>query len=65
MSLFSNPLRGAPASAYPAAAAVLAAAMAFYWFVVPGLNGITGVVTLAIPTVLLVVGWVRALTKKA
>jgi hypothetical protein len=64
-SLFVNPLRNAPAAAYPGAALVLAAALAFYWFVVPGLNGTTGVVTLAIPTLLLAVGWVRALTRKA
>jgi hypothetical protein len=44
---------------------VLAAALAFYWFVVPGLNGVTGLVTLAIPTALLAAGWLRALTKKA
>ncbi len=64
-SLFANPLSGAPAAAYPAAALVLAAALAFYWWVVPGLNGLTGVVTLAVPAVLLAVGWARALTRKA
>ena len=64
-SLFANPLGQAPAAAYLGAALVLAAALAFYWFVVPGLNGTTGVVTLAIPALLLAVGWVRALTKKA
>jgi hypothetical protein len=64
-SLFANPLSTASASAYPAAALVLAAALAFYWFVVPYSNGTTGVVTLAVPTVILAVGWVRALTRKA
>jgi hypothetical protein len=64
-SLFSNLLSGAPAKAYPAAALVLVAALAFYWFVVPYTNGTTGVVTLAIPTVLLAAGWVRALMRKA
>ena len=64
-SLFVNPLGNAPPGAYPGAALVLAAALAFYWFVVPGLNGLTGVVTLAIPTVLLAAGWIRALTRKA
>jgi hypothetical protein len=64
VSLFSNPLRNAPASAYPAAALVLAAAIAFYWFVVPGLNSTTGLGVLAIPTVLLAIGWARALTAK-
>jgi hypothetical protein len=64
-ALFANPLSNAPAAAYPAAALALAAALAFYWFVVPYTNGTTGLVTLAIPTVLLAAGWVRALTRKA
>lgn len=64
-SLYANPLSGAPPGAYLGAALVLAAAVAFYWFVVPGLNGLTGVATLAIPTVLLAAGCVRALAKKA
>ena len=64
-SLFAKPLGNAPATAYPGAALILAAALAFYWFAVPGLNGLTGAVTLAIPTMLLAVGWVRALTRKA
>jgi hypothetical protein len=63
-SLFSNPLGNAPASAYPAAAVVLVAVLAFYWFIVPGLNAITGVITLAIPTLLLLAGWVRALGRQ-
>lgn len=63
-SLYSNPLAGAPAGAYPAAALVLAAAAAFYWFVVPGLNSLTGVLVLAVPAVLLAVGWVKALGRK-
>ena len=64
-SLFVNPLSNAPAAAYFGAALVLAAALAFYWWWVPGLNGMTGAVTLAIPAVLLAVGWGRALTRKA
>ena len=44
---------------------MLAAALAFYWFVVPGLNSLTGLVVLAVPTLLLAVGWVRALSRKA
>jgi hypothetical protein len=64
-SLYANPLSNAPARAYAGAAVVLAAALAFYWFVVPGLNSLTGVVVLAIPAVLLAAGWVRALTRKA
>lgn len=64
VSLFSNPLSNAPASAYPAATGVLVAALAFYWFVVPGLNALTGLVTLAFPAVLLAVGWVRALGRQ-
>jgi hypothetical protein len=64
-SLYVNPLNDAPPAAYLGAALVLAAALAFYWFVVPGLNALTGVLTLAVPTVLLGVGCVRALTRKA
>lgn len=64
-SLYAKPLSAAPPTAYLGAALVLAAALAFYWFVVPGLNGLTGVVTLAIPTVLLAAGCVRSLTRKA
>ena len=64
-SLFVNPLSSAPAAAYPGAALVLAAALAFYWWVVPGLNSMTGLVTLAVPALLLAAGWVRALTRKA
>jgi hypothetical protein len=62
-TLFANPLSGAPAAAYPGAALVLAAALAFYWFVVPFSNGTTGLITLAVPALLLAAGWVRALTK--
>jgi hypothetical protein len=63
-SLFANPLGSAPPAAYLGGALVLAAALAFYWFVVPGLNGLTGVVTLALPALILAVGWIRALTRK-
>ena len=65
VSLYVNPLGKAPASAYPLAALVLLAAVAFYWFVVLGLNSTTGLAVLAIPAVLLAVGWARALTRKA
>ena len=64
-SLFVNPLSKAPAAAYVGGALVLAAALAFYGFVVPYSNGPTGLVTLALPTLLLAAGWVRALTKRA
>jgi hypothetical protein len=64
-SLYVNPVSNAPASAYPSAALVLLAAIAFYWFVVRGLNSTTGLVVLAIPAVLLAAGWARALTRKA
>ena len=64
-SLFANPFGNAPAAAYLGGALVLAAALAFYWFVVPFSNGTTGLVTLAIPTLILAVGWVRALTQRA
>lgn len=63
-SLFVNPLSKAPPSAYPGAALVLAAAIAFYWFVVLGLNSTTGLVVLAIPAVLLAAGWARALNRR-
>jgi len=63
-SLFVNPLGNAPPVAYLGAALVLAAALAFYRFVVPGLNGTTGLVTLAFPALLLAVGLLRALTRK-
>jgi hypothetical protein len=63
-SLFVNPLSGAPPAAYLGAALVLAAALAFYWFVVPFSNGTTGVVTLAVPTVILAAGWARALARR-
>ena len=65
VSLSVNPMGGAPASAYPAAALVLLAAFAFYWYVVLGLNSTTGLVVLAIPAVLLAAGWISALTRKA
>ena len=64
-SLFGNSLSNAPPAAYLGGALVLAAALAFYWRVVPGLNSITGLVVLAVPTVILAIGWVRALTRKA
>jgi hypothetical protein len=64
MSLFTNPMSKASGPTYPGAAAVLVAAMAFYWFVVPGLNSTTGLVVLAVPAVLLAAGWARALGRK-
>jgi hypothetical protein len=63
-SLFVSPLSGAPAKAYVGAALVLAAALAFYWFVVPFSNGTTGLVTLIVPAVILAVGWVRSLGRR-
>lgn len=63
-SLFANPLSGAPPGAYAGAAPVLAAALAFYWFVVPFSNGTTGMITLALPAVLLAAGWLRALRRR-
>jgi len=64
-SLFGSPLSGAPARAYPGAALMLVAAAAFYWFVVPGFNSMTGLLVLAVPALLLAIGWVRALTAKS
>ena len=63
-SLFVNPLSNAPPAAYLGAALVLAAAGAFYWWVVPGLNSLTGLAVLAIPALLLAIGWVRALSRR-
>jgi hypothetical protein len=63
-SLFVNPWSNAPPAAYPGGALVLAAALAFYWFVVLGLNSTTGLVVLAVPAMILAFGWVRALTRK-
>lgn len=63
-SLFANPLSNAPAAAYLGAALVLAAALAFYGFVVPFSNGTTGLVTLAVPALILAVGWARALGRR-
>lgn len=62
-SLFANPFSGAPAKAYIAGFAVWAAAMWFFWYVVPFTNGTTGMVTLAYPGVILAVGLVNALRK--
>ena len=63
-SLFVNPLSGAPPRAYLGGGLVLAAAFAFYWFVVPFANGTTGLVTLSIPALLLGAGWARAATMR-
>jgi len=63
-SLFVNPFGSAPPGAYPGAALVLAAALAFYWFAVPGLNSLTGLVTLVVPALLLAIGWARALSRR-
>ena len=63
-SLYVNQLSNAPASAYLGGAIVLAAAGAFYWFVVLGLNSTTGLVVLAIPAVLFAIGWARALARR-
>jgi hypothetical protein len=63
-SLFVNPLGSAPPGAYAGAALALAAALGFYGFVVPGLNGTTGLVTLAVPALLLATGWVRSLARR-
>ena len=64
-SLFVNPLGNAPPAAYLGGALVLAAALAFYWFVVPGLNGTTGLAVLAVPALILAIGCARALTRRA
>jgi hypothetical protein len=63
-SLFVNPLSDAPPAAYLGGALVLAAALAFYWFVVPFTNGTTGVVTLAVPAIVLAAGAARAMMRR-
>lgn len=63
-SLFANPLGNAPAAAYLGGALVLGAALAFYWFVVPFSNGTTGLVTLAIPALIMAIGSARALSRR-
>jgi hypothetical protein len=64
-SLFVNPLGAAPLVPYLGAALVLAAALAFYWFVVPGLNSTTGLVTLAVPALLLAIGCARVVIRRS
>ena len=63
-SLFVNPLSGAPTGAYLGGGLVLAAALAFYWFVVPFSNGTTGLVTLAVPVLAFAAGLMRSLTRR-
>lgn len=63
-SLFANPLSDAPPAAYLGGALVLAAALAFYWYVVPFANGTTGLVTLAVPALVLAAGWLRSLSRR-
>jgi hypothetical protein len=62
-SVFVNPMGTASPASYAAAAVVLVSALAFYKFVVPFSNGTTGLVTLAIPSVILAFGWVRSLSR--
>ena len=64
-SLMVNPFSDAPARAYLGAAIALIAAIAFFYFVVPGLNGTTGLVTLAFPALVLAMGASRALKRRA
>ncbi|GEM_PF-1107907 len=62
-SLFANPFSGAPAKAYIGGIAIWAVAMWFFWYVVPFTNGTTGMITLAYPGVILLIGLVNALRK--
>lgn len=64
-SLYVNPFSEAPPRAYAAAATVLVAALAFYWFVVPFANGTMGLYVLAIPSLLLLTGSMRALMQRS
>jgi len=58
-SLFVNPLSGATRKACLVAAVPLVAAALFYWYVVLGLNSLTGLLVLAFPAIVLVVSAVR------
>jgi hypothetical protein len=62
-SLFVMPQGQAPLRSYAAGAALLLAALAFYAFVVPFTNGTTGLVTLAVPAMILAIGAGRALLR--
>lgn len=59
-SLFVNPLSGANRRQCLVALVPLAGALAFYWKVVLGLNSMTGLVVLALPTAAWLVALVRA-----
>jgi hypothetical protein len=59
-SLFVMPQGRAPLRAYAVGAALLLAALAFYAYVVPFSNGTTGLVTLVVPAIVLVIGAARA-----
>jgi hypothetical protein len=63
-SLFANPMSNAPPLAYLGGAVVLAAAFAFYWFVVPFANGTMGLYVLAFPALVLAAGAVRSLMRR-
>ena len=57
--IFVNPRSAAPRGEYIGGLAVLLAAIAFYYWVVPFANGTMGLYVLAVPAVLLLAGWVR------
>jgi len=59
-SLFVNPLSGAPLKACLVGAVPLVAAALFFWKVVLGLNSLTGLVVLLVPTLVLLVAGIRA-----
>ena len=63
-SLFVNPWSGAPLSAYIGGGVVLAAALWFYWYVVPFANGTMGLYVLIFPAVILAIGLARALMRR-
>ena len=59
-SLYARPGTGAPADLCLVAAAPLALAALFYWFVVLGFNSVTGLVVLAFPALMLAANAMRA-----
>lgn len=64
-SLYVDPRRDAPLKTYLLAAIPLAAALAFFWQVVPFVSSTTGLVVLAFPGAILAIGLARAAMRRA
>ena len=63
--LFMNPAARTPPAVFAAALAVLLAAFAFYWFLVPNVTGTFALLTMLLPAVLLVIGGIRGFARRA